>query len=264
MNALRGTRWTKIAAFALCSCVAGVLVATPQKGKKPEKPASSCDVIQPLNPDFTLVATLQASIPMANVGFGGGVSATSFGTEVVVAVGSFFETDTVEVFQLNLDGSPAAAQVTLTVPVSGRYDNVVIAAVNTDNFPDIVVGDGKSAFLFLADAYGNGGYEAPIELLPSEASLGFGSSIAVGDLIEDGMNNPDGYPDIVVGAPASGTKDSGKVFIFEPSGAMFPSSSLTIDGADRPGAQSGDRFGQSVAGRRCHGGVHERRSHCIR
>ena len=37
MNVLPRSRWTKIAAFALCSCVAAVLVATPPKGKPKPK-----------------------------------------------------------------------------------------------------------------------------------------------------------------------------------------------------------------------------------
>ena len=227
--------------------------------------ASSCQVIQPLNPDFTRVATLRASSPV-EVGLGRAVGAATLSSsgKVVAAVGAWMTTDTVEVFVLDpnavagvdfLDGSQRSADFSLDVPL-GRYVHVAVADVNNDSFPDIVVGDWHAgqAFLFLAEGGDSTitGYEAAIELLPppaEEAGM-FGRSLTVGELIDGNMVN-----EIVVGAPGGSKGNSGKVFIFKlgdqstgcPLTNFCITASLTIASADLPGDEEGGRFGKSVA-----------------
>ena len=271
MNVSLRSRWMKVAAFTLCSCVAGVLVAAPKK-----KPASSCEVIDTSTstPGFTRVATLRAMTPVANVLLGRSIGAATLTSgEVVAAVGSWMETETVEVFLLDpktVSGTNLTPKdtggFTLTLP-SGRHINVAVADVNEDCLPDIVVGHrfAGRAFLFLAkpgqDSLPlNGmcaptptiiGYRQPaIELPRPEDTNQFGRSLAVGDLIGDG------FPEIVVGAPG-GRKVSGKVFIFKLAGGTSCQTNTAnctidgtvtkIDGAERDGAKGGDRFGASVA-----------------
>ncbi len=208
MNVSLRSRWMKVAAFTLCSCVAGVLVAAPKK-----KPASSCEVIDTSTstPGFTRVATLRAMTPGANVLLGRSIGAATLTSgEVVAAVGSWMETETVEVFLMDpktVSGTNLTPKdtggFTLTLP-SGRYINVAVADVNEDCLPDIVVGDrfAGRAFLFLAkpgqDSLPlNGmcaptptiiGYRQPaIELPRPEDTNQFGRSLAVGDLIGMGF-----------------------------------------------------------------------------
>ena len=135
-----------------------------------------------------------------------------------------------------LSSSPA---VILTSPVGGdRFGTSVATAgdVNGDGYDDVIVGTegGSAAYVYLGASSGLG--PAPDATLTSATGEYFGWSVGSADDVDG-----DGYDDVLVGAPGSGSSD-GRVYVYLGSSAgLRTTSSVTLEAA-----VSGGEFGSSL------------------
>src|SRR5258706_10909419 len=142
-----------------------------------------------------------------------------------------------------LDGTWSQPHLNLTTPVP-TFFSVIIADVNGDAIPDIIVGarDYGVAWVYLGQGGASGtiSFSSAILLTPPQPNSGFGAAIAVGDLNADGVN------EIALGLTPSGNGKSvtaGKVFLFSWNGSTFTNYQIITD----PQNSNSSGFGTDVA-----------------